>query len=321
MDVTLLTPLGALVALGVVLPLAAFWLLQRRARTVRRAIALMPPRPSLLRVAVGSILLAGVLVGLAAAQPRLEWTSDQRVRKDAEAFVVIDTSRSMLARTSPRAQIRYDRAVGAALRFRAAFPDVPVGIASLTDRVLPHLFPSADDDVFAATLRRSLGVDRPPPRGSFSSTATQLAALESIVTRRFFSPTARKRLILVLTDGESVPVSGAKFAAAFRRPPGVDSVFLHVWGSDERVFNGGRPEPQYSPDPRARSILDQAAETIGGRVFEENELDDAIAAARSALGDGTTVIQGEKRNRLALAPYLAAAAFLPLALLLWRRDR
>jgi hypothetical protein len=288
---------------------------------VRRAIALPPPRPSLLRLAVGSILLAGVLVGLAAAQPRLEWTSDQRVRKDAEAIVVIDTSRSMLARTGPRGQIRYDRAVAAALHFRAAFPDVPVGLASLTDRVLPHLFPSADDDVFAATLRRSLGVDRPPPQGSFSSTATRLASLDSIVTRRFFSPTARKRVIVVLTDGESVPVSGAKFAAAFRRPPGVDSVFVHFWDGGERVYNGGQPEPQYSPDPRSRAILEQAAETIGGRVFEEGELDGAIAAARAALGDGTTVVQGEKRNRLALAPYLAAAAFLPLGLLLWRRDR
>ena len=321
MDVTLLTPLGALVALGVVLPLLAFWLLQRRGRSVRQAIALPPPRPSLLWLAVGSIVLAGVLVGLAAAQPRLEWTSDQRVRQDAEAIIVIDTSRSMLARTSPRAPSRYDRAVAAALRLRAAFPDVPVGIASLTDRVLPHLFPSADEDVFAATLGRSLGVDRPPPRGSFSSTATRLESLEAIVTRRFFAPTARERAIVVLTDGESVPASGAKFAAAFRRPPGVDAVFLHVWGSDERVFNGGQPEPQYSPDPRARAILDGAAETIGGRVFEEGEIDGAIAAARRALGEGTTVVQGEKRNRIALAPYLAAAAFLPLALLLWRRDR
>ena len=321
MDVTLLTPLGALIALGVLLPLLAFWLLQRRGGRVRHSIGLPPPRPGLLRLAVASILLAGALVGLAAAQPRVEWTSDQRVRRDAEAIVVIDTSRSMLARSGARAEIRYDRAVAAALRVRAAFPDVPVGIASLTDRVLPHLFPSADDDVFAATLRRSLGVDRPPPRGSFSSTATRLASLESIVTRRFFSPTSRRRVIVVLTDGESVPASGVKMAAAFRRPPGVGSIFVHFWDDDERVFNGGQPEPQYSPDPRSRAILDQAADTIGGSVFDESELDGAIAATRTALGDGTTVVQGEKRNRLALAPYLAAAAFLPLGLLLWRRDR
>ena len=150
---------------------------------------------------------------------------------------------------------------------------MPVGIASFTDRVLPHLFPSPDEDVFAATLGRSLGIDRPPPQGAFVSTATRLAALETIVSRRFFTPTVRNRLIFVITDGESVPIAGAKIAAAFRRPPGVDTIFLHVWDGDERVFDGNQPEPQYSPDPRSRGILDAAADTLGGRVFAEDQLD------------------------------------------------
>lgn len=321
MQLTLLTPLGALIALGVVVPLAALILVHRRGSAVRRVVGLPEPGPRFLHGALVALALAAVLLGLAAAQPRIEWTSDQRVRNDAEAIVVLDTSRSMLARSSPRSEIRYTRATAAALRFRSAFEDVPVGIASFTDRVLPHLFPSPDDDVFVATLNRSLGVDRPPPHGSFASTATRLAALETIVSRRFFTPAVRNRLIFVITDGESVPISGARIAAAFRRPPGVDTVFLHVWAGDERVFDGARPEPQYSPDPRSRGILETAAETLGGRVFAEDELETAIEAARGALGEGTTVTQGRKRNRIALAPYLAGAVFLPLALLLWRRDR
>jgi hypothetical protein len=321
MDITLLTPLGAVIALGVVLPLVALRLVHRRASAVRRLVSLPEPRLRIVGAAVGALVAAAVLLGLAAAQPRIEWMSEQRVRSDAEAFVVVDTSRSMLARTSPRAPLRYARAAAAAMRFRSAFPDVPVGIVSFTDRVLPHLFPSADDDVFVATLRRSIGIDRPPPRGTFVSTATRLSALEDILTRRYFSPTARKRVIFVLTDGESIPVSGAKIGAVFRRPPGVDTIFLHIWDGDERVFDGGQPEPQYSPDPRSRAILQAAAETLGGHVFPEGELDQAIGAARRAFGDGPTVVQGEKRNRVALAPYLAGAVFLPLTLLLWRRDR
>jgi hypothetical protein len=321
MNLSFLTPLGALIALAVVVPLVALALVHRRGSTVRRAIGLPEPKPRVIRAAVAAVVLAAILLGAAAMQPRLEWTSDQRVRDDAEAIIVLDTSRSMLARASPKSEIRYTRATEAALRFRSAFENVPMGIASFTDRVLPHLFPSPDDDVFVATLNRSMGIDRPPPHGSFVSTATRLTALETIVSRRFFTPTSRKRLIFVITDGESVPISGAKIAAAFRRPPGVDTIFLHVWDGDERVFNGGQPEPQYSPDPRSRSILDAAADTLGGQVFAEGELDGAIAAARNALGDGTTVVQGEKRNRIALAPYLAGAVFLPLALLLWRRDR
>ena len=61
--------------------------------------------------------------------------------------------------------------------------------------------------------------------------------------------------------------------------------------------------------------------TVGGPVFEESELGDAIGEGRRLLGEGTTVAQGQRRNRLALAPYLAGAVFLPLVLLLWRRDR
>ena len=321
MSFTLLTPLGAVLGLAVALPLAALVLVRRRGFEVRRAIGLPEPTALARRLPVAALLGTALLLGLAAAQPRLEWTSARQVRSDAEAFVVLDTSRSMLARSGPGSPIRYDRASRAALRFRSAFEDVPVGIASFTDRVLPHLFPSVDDDVFVATLRRSIGIDRPPPQGTFASTATRLAALESVVSRRFFTPTSRARLLLVITDGESVPISGAKIGAAFRRPPGVDTIFLHVWDGSERVYHGADPEPQYSPDPRSRGILDAAAATLGGYVYGEDELGAAIVKAHDLLGDGTTVTRGERRNQLALAPYLAGAVFLPLALLLWRRDR
>jgi len=302
-------------------PLVSLRLVHRRGAAVRRSIRLPEPRRRVIGAALAALGGAALLLGLAAAQPRIEWTSDQRVRSDAEAFVVLDTSRSMLARQGVRGDSRFARAREAALRFRTAFPEVPVGIASFTDRVLPHLFPSADDDVFVATLRRSLAVDRPPPRTSYSTLATNLSALETVVSRRFFTPTVRRRVIFVITDGESTPVSAARIGALFRRPPGVDTIFLHVWNEDERVFDGNEPEPQYSPDPRSRGILDATAETLRGRVFAESELDQAITAARNLIREGPTVERGRKRNRIGLAPYLAGAVFFPLALLLWRRDR
>ncbi len=321
MDFALLTPLGALVAVAVVVPLVALRLVHRRGSAVRRGIGLSEPSARLLGGAVGATVLAAALLGLAAAQPRVEWTSEQRVRTDAEAFVVLDTSRSMLARADRDAPIRYQRARQAALRLRSALDEVPVGIASFTDRILPHLFPSADAEVFETTLMRAIGIDKPPPQGTFVSTATRLSALQTIVDRRYFTPTSRRRLVFVITDGESIPLSGPKIAAAFRRPPSIDTVFLHVWDGGEQVYDGGQPEPQYSPDPRSRAILDAAATTLGGRVFAEGELSRAIDAAREAIGRGPTVVRGRRQNRLALAPYLAGAVFLPLALLLWRRDR
>lgn len=321
MEVTLLTPAGLLLALGAVLPLLALVRVRRRCASVRSALGLPEPTGPARTLPTAALLVSAGLLALAAAQPRVEWTSERHVRMDAEVLVVLDTSRSMLARASLQAPARFERASAAALLFRGAFDDVPVGIASLTDRVLPHLFPSVDDDVFVATLQRSLGVDRPPPQGTFLTTATRLAALESIVTRRYFSPTARRRLVLVLTDGESVPSSGAKLAAAFRRPPGTGTIFLHVWRDGERVYDGGQPEPQYRADPRSRRILEAAARLLGGRVYSEGEVGRAVASARELLGDGATVVEGERRKRIAVAPYLVGAVFLPLGFLLWGRER
>lgn len=321
MSASLLTPLGALLVLVVLVPLVALRFQRVRSRAVRAAVSLPEPPASTRRAASAALVVAAVLVGTAAAQPRVEWTSTRNVRAGAEAYVVLDNSRSMLARPAPGQPTRFERSRDAALRFRDSVPDVRVGIASFTDRVLPHLFPTADDDVFVATLRRSLAVDRPPPQGSFATTATRLDRLEAVATRKFFSPRTRDRVLVVLTDGESIPVAGARLGRAFRRPPGIQTIFVHVWAADDRVYSGGAIEPQYTPDPRSRSILEGAASTVGGRVFSESELDDALALARRLLREGRLEAAGERRNRIGLAPYLVGAAFLPLGLLLWRRDR
>ena len=61
-----------------------------------------------------------------------------------EVVVVLDTSRSMLASASPGAPTRFERAVGFGAALRSRVGDVPFGLASFTDRVLPHLFPTLD---------------------------------------------------------------------------------------------------------------------------------------------------------------------------------
>ena len=126
----------------------------------------------------------GVLLGLAAAQPLVERTSDRKVRSDAEAYVVLDVTRSMLARPSLRGQMRIERAKRAAEQLRASLPDVKVGVASITNRVLPHLFPSADQDVFRATLSKALGVDRPAPGTGFIIAPGQVSSRNATVFSR-----------------------------------------------------------------------------------------------------------------------------------------
>jgi hypothetical protein len=319
--VSLLAPSGLFLALGVVLPLAVLFVASRRARKVRHGIALAEPPRRALVVSVVALVATGLLIGLAAAQPVIEEKRTLRERTDAEVFVAIDISRSMLARREPGSPRRIDRAKRFAKSIRSSLPEIRFGVASITDRTLPHLFPSGDPKVFDATIDRSLGIEQPPPRSAFAQNATNLEALATIRSQRYFAPASLKRLLVVLTDGESQPVSGARLARVFGTPPVTHVVFVHFWNADERVFTEGAPEPQYRPNPSSREVLDGLAETVSGNAFSEHQLKAVEQTARGVLGSGPTIVRGEQGGRIPLAPYVAAAALLPVALLLWRRDR
>jgi hypothetical protein len=324
-----LTPRGALLGLLVLLPLAAFLAASGRATRMRSALGVpaLPERARL--VPLAALVALGVLLGLAAAQPVVERTGQRKVRSDAEAFVVLDISRSMLARQGVEGRMRIERAKSAAEALRATLPDVKVGVASLTNRVLPHLFPSPDQDVFRATLEKSVGVERPAPGTGFvvapgqasTRNTTSFSALAGMGTQGFFSPEATHRVVVVLTDGESPDVRARKVGASFRRA-GIHSVFIRFWGSRERVYTNGSAEPQYRPQPESGAVLASLAAATGGRAFDEGDL--AAAERQVHAGIGTGSVQdspAERSSRLPLAPYLAAIAFVPLGLLLLMRDR
>ena len=326
-SIDFLTPLGGLLALAVLVPLAVLLLVSKRAERIRQALRL-PELPAGERlVPLGALVALGALLGLAAAQPLLERTTTRRVRADAEVFMVMDISRSMLAQSRLDAPTRIDRAKVAAARLRDALPGVQVGLASMTNRILPHLFPSADETVFQATLDRVIGIENPPPGTSFLTVqqlqlrnATSLSSLTSVAGQRFFSPTASRRLLIVLTDGESPQVAAPSVGRGIRKAK-ADAIFVQFWNPNEKVFTNGEPEVRYHINPASRSILERLAAASGGTVYGENELGAAVQDARDALGSGPMADQGRRPDRTPLAPYLAVAAFVPLSLLLWRRDR
>jgi hypothetical protein len=317
----LLTPLGAIVALAAAVPLALLLLATRRGERARRALSL----PALgARSAVGPALALALVCGLvaaAAAQPVLRSRETARVRTDAAAWVVVDTSRSMLAAPGAGGEPRIVRARRAALRFRAALSDIPVGIASVNDRVLPHLFPSPDREAFAATIARTIRPGYPPPAGAGRS-GTNLTALASVPTLNFFEPSEQRRVAFVVTDAESEPLEDGVLDEAYRAEPATELIVVRIGGAGDQVYDErGRAEPSYEPNARADATARELAAVTSGRAFTETQLGPATDAAIEALGDGgesVPVGRGEKRRPL--APIFVALAALPLAWLVRRRN-
>jgi hypothetical protein len=318
-DLTFLTPFGGLIALGALVPLGVLLGRERRARRVRAGLGLAEPRRAPAAATASAVATVPLLLGLAAAQPVLDLTRTRPERTDAEIFVVLDTSRSMLASASPDAPTRYERAKEAFRALRDRFAHVPIGLASITDRTLPHVFPTTDGRVLLTALDRSLGIERPPPAFFYTTHATTLGSLRVVPERNFFSPSARRRVLIVLTDGETREV-GPRYGRAFRRRPLIDVLFVRFWDGDERIYETGIPEAGYKPDERSSASLRRAADAVGGRVFGEDALGDAAEAARAYLGDGPTADRPREGEKLALMPYATGLTLLPLAVVLRRRN-
>ena len=312
----LLSPRAALVGLVALVAPAGVVLGLRRTERVRRALSLpAPDRTAYARLALVAALVA--LVALTAAQPALTPDRTARTRRDVQALFVVDVSRSMAASAGPRSPTRLDRATEAARLLRARIPTVAAGIATLTDRVLPLLLPVPDATGFDRVLERGIAIESPPPQRS-SVRATTYDALQQIPGAGYFDPQAAKRIVVVLTDGESAPLHTPDIVSAFSSG-GFRLLFVRVWGANESIYDAnGRAEGGYRPDPTGGALLADLATALGTRSYDER--------ARAAAGDRLAELAGSGpsrpsagtvRTQTPLAPFTAALA-LVLAALLFR---
>lgn len=312
-----LTPYGWLVATAALLPVGAALVRGRRDRRARGILGLA--RPPLRSRAAGTAAAVAVtaLLAAAAAQPAIATGSSDRIRTDAQIFFVVDISRSMLAQ-APHGTTRLDRARAVVERMQAALPDVPAGVASLTDRPLPHVFPTVDRSVVSAVLHRALGIERPPPQvgAGLLGRATAFDSIAQLASAHYFGRRVRHRLVILLTDGESTTYSPGAVLTRLRAGH-VGLLVVRFWHADERVFNRARAE-SYRPDASTLGALRSMANRSVG-LYGERRVGAAVRAARAWLGSGPTVTSG-RPGRLRLAPYAALAAIVPLAFVLRRRD-
>jgi von Willebrand factor type A domain len=319
-DVTFISPLAGLVGLLAVVGIAVLVAAEARGRRVCAVLGLAPRGRSAGVPEIVALGLVGGLLAVAAMQPVGSRVESRHGRTDAEAQFVFDISRSMEARAGRGGATRFERALAAAKELRAAMPSVPVGVASVTDRVLPHLFPTTSANVFTATLDRALGIERPPPDSSGRGRATALGSLTALATNNFFGVESRRRLVVVFTDGETVPADLGTLRARMLGAR-IQPIFVRFWSPDERIYTArGALDRGYRPDPASVPAMAELASAVEGRSFHEHDLEAVAERARSLLGDGPTGAHGRELQSVELAAPAATAAFLPLLFLLWRRN-
>lgn len=332
------TPLGGLIALAVTVPLAAEAVAAVRATRGRKLLGLGAPPPSS-RLTVVLIAAVAVLVALAASGPALSSHTERRVRTDAQAMFLFDISRSMLASSGVHAPDRLAQARAAAIDLRDhTIPDVPSGISTMTTIVLPHLFPTSDLAAFNSGVRDAVAIESPPPPAlAIGFPGTAFSSLTPLRTQGYFAPQTKKRIVILLTDGESGPydpqIVGESLvgsdetastlpnqSAATPEPP-ISLVIIRIGGPSDRIYHpDGTIEAAYRPDPRAPEIATTLAEESHGYVFQSSQLGAATKALRRVLGSGPTVEDGTEQKTLALAPFAIIAAFAALVCIIVRRN-
>ena len=319
MAVSFLSPFAATVGLVVALAVWARVAARRRAATASDALGLPSAGRAGFVVDVVLLGLVAALVAVAAAQPVVSRSEATHGRDGAEVLVVFDVTRSMLARRAPSEPTRLDRARALTKRLRASIPETRVGVASLTDRVLPHLFPTLGGNSFVSVVNRAIGIERPPPDRR-ANKATAFSALGDIGRTAFFQRETRQRVMVVVSDGETLPVDLE--ALRDRLVEGrVSTIFVQVWRGDESVFDAnGERDPAYRPDRTGGRTLRRVAGALEAPVLNEGDAEGLAAAVRERIGTGALVPQGRQVVSHQLAPHALVAAFFPLALILYRRN-
>jgi hypothetical protein len=316
--ISFLSPENAAFALAAAVPVAAYLVTERRSGQIRAALRLRGPGRRAVAPLLAALVVLPALVAVAAAQPVVVRRQTIHERGDAQAFFVLDTSLSMDASAGPGEPTRLTRAKRLASQLQARLRDVPIGLAGMTDRVLPYVMPTTDPALLQRTLAQSVGIDEPRPSQDYRrQRATNLQALVPVLNANFFALGTKRKLVVVFTDGEaSTDLQLLSLGIEHKLAP----VFVHVWAPGERIYHHGRPDPNYTADPTSAHTLEAAARVTGGSVFDESQLGKIASTARGIVGHGPETGHVSAYARIALAPWVALAGIFPLGFLLYRRN-
>jgi hypothetical protein len=294
--------------------------MERRTRRLRRLFSLAEPRRRELATSAVALATLPALVAVAATQPVVIHKRAFTQRVDAQVFVVFDTSLSMRARSSPDSPTRLQRAEREAEALVPKLGEIPVGIATITDRLLPNLMPTTNAGLVMRTIHESVRIDEPPAGIHYQGRASSFDALLPLEEDRFFPPGVTHPILVIFTDGEErPPVPGLSYDSTAEQltiPP----FFVHVWAPGEHVYFHGRVARNYQSDPTSEQVLTHFARLTRGKVLREGDVGGLLDAIRGEAGSkpARTMILGYAR--IPLGQWFLLAGVFPLGFLFWRRN-
>ena len=198
---------------------------------------------------------------------------------------------------------------------RQAFPQVPTGIASLTNRVLPYVFPTTSDGALEEVLHRGYGIERPPPEVTSGEEISTFDALDDVAHHDFYGAQVKKRVLLVLSDAETLPFRIKHVGVDLERA-GIRTVVVRFWRPDERIFRLDNRTERYRPSaPHELDVL----RARGWTAFDETQFAAVRQVVAGTVGHGPRAhrraraarpagrpVRGGARARAAARPALAA---------------
>ena len=318
MRLSFVTPAAALIGLAGVVAVLAVFAGEQKLDRLRSLLGLQRGHTQSSRFVAGAIGVVALLLMLAAAQPVIASSVSKKGRADADVYVVFDVSRSMAARTSASAPTRLERARRDGEALRGMLPNIAIGIASLNDRLLPHLFPTVSSTAFASTLQDALGINKPRAALFYGTNGvgTKLDSVGDLATEGYFGKEAKKRIAVVFTDGETLR-EGLDTLPSRLQQAHVKTFFVRYWSQKDRIYlPGGTVETTYSPDFSSGRVLEGVARSLGTPIFSGGNPQAVARTLRTALGDGPTGPRQHDLGSYPLAPWLVLLAFPFLALIL-----
>jgi hypothetical protein len=282
----------ALFALALLVPLAGVeWLRVRRERRAARAVGLQPER---LWRALRNGVCAGLVIALAAfaaSEPSLRQTKRVELRADAEVYVFVDSSASMLASASSHSPTRLEQARSASADLAQGLPaDLPLGAGALPQSPLPLTAPNGDRQLFLAAIDHLTVPGALPEHLYGGQTATDFSNLSTLTSTHFFLAKTRRRIVVVLTDAEGPSFNTAATAASLRHAH-IRLVFVRFGSSNDRIWlhpPGQKPliDTKYVPDLSDLGEVRLLAGETGGAFYDQGRIGAAVAKVDRLAGHG-----------------------------------